>query len=85
MTNTEFDVLDELYFIQSYEYLMKSLTLSEDQLRSTLRSLLEKGWVTCYSSPTDEIIFESSNFEKEFYNYHYLANKKGLLAHNSNF
>ena len=53
--------------------------------QDSLLGPVEKGWVTCYSSPTDEIIFESSNFEKEFYNYHYLANKKGLLAHNSNF
>ena len=85
MTNIEFDVLDELYFLQSYKYLINTLELSDGRLKDTLRVLLEKGWLKCYISPTDEIEFESSNFEKEYWNYYYLATKAGLLAHNSNF
>lgn len=85
MTNIEFDVLDELYFLQSYKYLSKTLDFSDEQLKSTLRSLLEKGWLKCYKLPTDEIAFESVEFEKDYMNYYYLASKAGLLAHNSNF
>lgn len=85
MTNTEFDVLDELYFLQSYQYLIKTLGISDDTLKITLRSLLEKGWLKCYRSPTEEIEFERDAFEKEYWNYHYLATKAGLLAHNSSY
>ena len=85
MTEIEFDVLDELYFLQSYEYLIRTLKLHDNTLKETLFELLKKGWVKCYSSPTEELDFESSEFEKEYWNYHYLASKAGLLAHNSNF
>ena len=85
MTEIEFDVLDELYFLQTYEYLIKTLKLDDTSLKETLLVLLERGWVKCYSTPNDETEFDSSAFEKEYWNYHYLASKAGLLAHNSNF
>ena len=85
MTDNEFDLLDELYFLQSYPYLVKTLNMSEDVIHSTLDILLKKGWIKCYISPTEEIDFDISKFEKEYWNYHYLATKAGLLAHNSNY
>lgn len=85
MTTLEFDVLDELYFLQSYKYLIETLKLSDDKLKHTLRTLLVNGWVKCYRTPMEELAFESSEFEKDYWNYHYLATKAGLLAHNSNF
>lgn len=85
MTNIEFDILDELYFIQSYDYLVRTLKLNDKLLKKSLRDLIERGWVTCYSSPTEELAFESNEFEKDYWNYHYLATKAGLMAHNSNF
>ena len=85
MTNIEFDILDELYFLQSYEYLIRTLRLNDTILKESLQELIEKGWVKCFSSPMEEKIFESSEFEKDYWNYHYLATKAGLLAHNSNF
>lgn len=42
MTNNEFEVLDELYFLQSYTYLAKTLELDDHKLKTTLRQLLEK-------------------------------------------
>lgn len=85
MTTIEFDVLDELYFLQSYDFLIKTLKLTDEPLREVLRELLKKGWLKCYSSPIEELTFESSEFERDYQNYHYLATKAGLLAHNSNF
>lgn len=85
MTTVENDVLDELYFVQPYEYLVNTLELSNENLKSTRCSLLEKGWINCYSSPTKEIDFENKEFENDYWNYHYLADKTGLLAHNSNY
>ncbi|MCG8307154.1 MAG: transporter [Cytophagales bacterium] len=85
MTDIEFDILDELYFLQSYDYLLKTLKLNDNLLKRLLLDLIEKGWVKCYGSPTEEEPLESPDFEKDYWNYHYLATKAGLLAHNSNF
>ena len=83
MTEIEFEVLDELYFLQSYQYLINTLKMEDDNLKETLSILITKGWVRCYRSPTEEVDFEHSIFEKNYRNYHYLASKAGLLAHNS--
>ena len=85
MTTIEFDVLDELYFLQSYKDLIKILKLPDKAIKEVLQELLKKGWVKCYISPTEELIFQSTEFERDYRNYHYLATKAGLLAHNSNF
>jgi len=85
MTTIQFDVLDELYFLQSYDYLTKTLKLNDKILKETLEELLKKGWIKCYSSPTEELMPESLEFGKNYANYHYLATKAGLIAHNSNF
>ncbi|NJN24718.1 MAG: hypothetical protein HC819_01350 [Cyclobacteriaceae bacterium] len=84
MTNNEFEVLDELYFLQSYTYLAKTLELDDHKLKTTLRQLLEKKWVKCFASPMEELDFEPGKFENDFWNYYYLASKEGLLAHNGN-
>lgn len=85
MTTIEFDVLDELYFLQSYEYLTRTLKLKDRILKETLLNLLNQGWIKCYSSPTEELVFDQTSFEKDYWNYHYLATKAGLLAHNGDF
>ncbi len=85
MTETEFDVLDELYFLTAYQSLVQRVEITEDKLKETLKLLLEKGWIKCYSSPMDEMEFQKMEFERDYLNYHYLATKAGLLAHNSKF
>ncbi len=85
MTNAEFDVLDELYFLQSYKSLIQALKMNDTELTSTLEILLKRGWIKGYLSPQEEKELDISELEKEYWNYHYLATKAGLLAHNSNF
>ena len=85
MTQFEFDILEELYLIQSFHELLKKLDCDQNELKQTLQILLQKDWVRCYKPPTEELIFEKTAFEKEFIKYHYLATKAGLLAHNSIF
>jgi DNA-binding MarR family transcriptional regulator len=85
MTNAEFDVLDELYFLQAYKELVETLKMSDSELKSILENLLKRGWIKCYLSPLEEKELDISDLEKEYWNYHYLATKAGLLAHNSNF
>jgi len=83
MSDLEYDVIDELYFVQSYGHLKETLSWDEDMLRDTLRKLLEKGWIKCYINPNQEIFEDEIDFETSYRKYYYLASKSGLFAHNS--
>jgi hypothetical protein len=82
MSEEEFDLMDELYFVRSYGHLKKELDWEHEKLLATLQSLLEKEWIKCFSSP-DEEVFKNYNLPKFGKEYFYLATKKGLMEHNS--
>jgi len=82
MTDEEFEILDELYFVQKYEYLLAELNLTKDALVQNLINLYHKGWIKILSDVDLEATKDqvaAANLE----NYYFLATKKGLLAHNS--
>jgi hypothetical protein len=83
MTDPEFDIMDELYFISPFEELMKNLSMKESDLVNGLHALIQKGWVKCLEKETDNELDVTDNFKAEFKKYNYLATKAGLLAHNS--
>ncbi|MCU0445838.1 MAG: transporter [Microscillaceae bacterium] len=84
MSDLEFDILDELYFVEPYSTLKNALDVDEVQLKNTLADLLKKGWVKCFDAHTKEPIMEDDlAFDAHYQQYHYLATKEGLLAHNS--
>ncbi len=85
MSEAEFNVLDELYFVTSFSRLSAALETDDETLKKTLAALLKKGWVECYEHPGDGSPVQPADFEKEYAKYYYLATKAGLLAHNSNF
>jgi hypothetical protein len=85
MSDKEFDVLDELYFLQSFASLEKLLPYGGRELAEILENLIVKEWVRCYKAPDDEIKFDKSGYWEEYHKYYYLASKEGLLAHNSSF
>jgi hypothetical protein len=80
MSDEEFDVLDELYFVQTYTFLKETLGWEDKKLLATLVLLLEKGWVKCYTEP-DQECFEAINLQEVGKGLLYLATKKGLMAH----
>ncbi|WP_162415958.1 hypothetical protein [Cyclobacterium roseum] len=82
MTDDEFDLLDELYFLQSYEYLKNNLGWEDERLLFTLESLLKKEWIKCFSGPEEEI-FGSPSLTTKGKELYYLASKQGLLNHNT--
>jgi hypothetical protein len=82
MSDEEFDVLDELYFVQNYAFLQEALGWEDRQLLNTLTLLVEKGWVKCFTEP-DQECFESLNLQEVGKELLYLATKKGLMAHTS--
>lgn len=82
MTDQEFDVLDELYFVQSFSFLQGETSLDAETLIAILQKLIAKGWVKCFADrPALEPIHEKS-LGTEWNSYFYLATKEGLLAHN---
>ena len=83
MTEEEFEVLDELYFVTHYEELQLSLNLDTEPLKSLIISLWDKGWLRCYLGVDNELDGATVDFENQFNKYHYLASKEGLMAHNS--
>jgi DNA-binding IclR family transcriptional regulator len=84
VTDTAFEILDELYFVTSYSELATRSGLPEETLCKELDVLITKGLVKCfYPDPDTEITFEAAGFAEACRNYFYLATKAGLLAHNS--
>ena len=80
MSDEEFDVLDELYFVQTFAFLQETLAWEDKHLLDTLTSLVEKGWVKCFTEP-DQECFETINLREVGKDLLYLATKKGLMAH----
>lgn len=83
MTDIEYEILDELYFVVSFHQLLKETSLTDDTLKQELKSLINKGWVRSFSSPSEEIDIDITHFDKLYQSLYYLASKKGLFAHNS--
>lgn len=82
MTDREFDVLDELYFVVSFEELREAVDMSEPDLREVLNNLLKKSWIRCYQNHSEELLSHEVDFDRYYQQYYYLATKAGLLAHN---
>lgn len=82
MTDLEFDVLDELYFVNSYENIQEETEIEEEDLKKILQSLFNKGYIKCYRDADHEMDDGEVDLETQFKNYFYLASKKGLMAHN---
>ena len=82
MSDLEFDVLDELYFVVHFTELVKATELDESELKPLLIKLYNKGWLRCYSEPDEELDNSSVDLEVNYHKYYYLASKEGLKAHN---
>ena len=83
MTKQEFEILDELYFLISYPDLVERVEMPEENLREELGKMVQKEWVRCFRKVDEDVDWVDVDFENQFANYHYLASKAGLLAHNS--
>ena len=83
MTDQEYEIMDELYFVISFGELMDKLILEENELKVSLAALLDKQYIKCFRNVSDEIPPEHVDYENNYRNYHYLASKEGLFAHNT--
>lgn len=82
MSEKEFQVLDELYFLISFDELRSNLKMETGVVVGVLKKLLHKKWVRCYNHLGEQIEDESINLNLSYANYRYLATKAGLKAHN---
>ena len=82
MNDQEFDLMDELYFVQPYGYLLETLNWEENLILSTLHSLFSQGYIKCLDDPDSER-FGEVDILKEGKGLYFLATKKGLMAHNT--
>lgn len=83
MSEDEFEVLDQLYFITPYNDLIENLNYEDEILLDTIWLLVGKGWIKCFESPDIEIEPDEHTLRINYMKYKYLASKQGLLAHNS--
>ncbi|MDQ3392658.1 MAG: hypothetical protein M3512_00875 [Bacteroidota bacterium] len=83
MTDIEFEILDELYFVVSFKVLVDNISIEEEKLVPHLRNLINKGWVRCFLNIAGDEPTDISGFDKQYMKYYYLASKEGLKAHNS--
>ncbi|UYZ60718.1 helix-turn-helix domain-containing protein [Hymenobacter latericus] len=84
MTDAEFDILDELYFVTSFSDLQQRTSLSANELEQHLREMLEQGLVRCFwPDPDTELAYEPTLFGAVRQDCFFLASKEGLLQHNT--
>lgn len=84
MSDNEFDVLDELYFVVSFPDLRSTLSLTDEELCAALQSLIRKGYVRIlYPDQDTEYDYDDASFGQHCQDYYFLATKAGLVVHNS--
>jgi hypothetical protein len=82
MSELEFDVLDELYFVTPFDELQHQTGLSAMELIECLHSLLQKKYIKILTGPDDEVEYEADKLHQHPQKYFFLATKLGLMAHN---
>ncbi|MBK6266318.1 hypothetical protein JKA74_14825 [Marivirga sp. S37H4] len=83
MNDNEFDLLDELYFVQSYKEIKEALQWGDDKLIESLFSLYCKGFIKVLIAQDEEYSSNISTPQQvKWEEMYYLATKKGLLEHN---
>ena len=84
VTNPEYDLLDELYFVTPFRTLLEKTGLPVAELREQLRSLLEQDLIRSYwPDPDTELAYEPTSYGAIATDASYLASKEGLLRHNT--
>lgn len=82
MTDVEFDIIDELYFVTAYVDLKEATEFTDEELKANLIHMAQKGWVRVYKTVDEESEIDQLDLENSFQSYYYLASKKGLFEHN---
>jgi hypothetical protein len=83
LTDLEYRILDELYFVSSFQTLLDNLNEEKNLVFNSLKNLLENGLVIQmkYGEGRERKleIADLTTLEQS----HFVASRKGLLIHNS--
>ena len=82
MNEVAYDIMDQMYFVTSFEDVKEQSGFEDAVISSVLWNFINMGWVKCFDGPENEITVAEDDFKANFAKYHYLASKQGLLAHN---
>ncbi len=82
MNNQEIDLLDELYFVQSYGEVKNALDWKDEQLQKHLFSLNQKEYIKILTNHDEEYDGSMELNAIPWHKLYFLATKKGLLEHN---
>ena len=82
MTEYEFEVMDHLYFVVSFQDLLELTGLEKTILSGILWGLVDQKMANCFINPEEEVKVSKTTFYENFSEYYYLASKSGLLEHN---
>ena len=82
MSEEEYDIMDQLYFVTSFEEVKDLSGVDETLVKAILWRFIQRGWIKCFDDPEAEVEPTEDDFKTSFEKYHYLASKQGLLAHN---
>jgi hypothetical protein len=82
MSDIEFDILDELYFVKSWAELAELFAAVEFDLKVEVWRMLEKNWIRMIDGEEKEITLQEHDFMTQYAKFRFIATKKGLLAHN---
>lgn len=82
MNDQEIDLLDELYFVQSYGEVKSALDWKDTHLQKHLFSLYQKEYIKFLINQDDEYDGDKDVSSIPWNDLYFLATKKGLLEHN---
>jgi hypothetical protein len=83
MNEQEIDLMDELYFVQSYAEVKRAIDWEDALLQKYLLGLYEKEYVKMLTNHDEEYQGSTKNLDHIPWNeLYFLATKKGLLEHN---
>jgi hypothetical protein len=85
VTDQEFEVLDELYFVTAFKALVAALGWSSEEVFVPLSEMVQKGWVKCLDPITEQEVecMSAIALRNKVEQVLFLATKKGLFEHNS--
>jgi len=82
LTDDEFDLLDELYFVQDYSLLKNELGWADERIMLTLDSLYKKAFIKLLLDHDAEFHSNETGESIPWKELYFLASKQGLKAHN---
>ncbi len=82
MTDTQFKILDVLYFPEEFDSIVEETGLPRNLVRAEIKQMVSKGWISALrydDSAGDWIPTTIYDVEEGF---KYLATREGLMRHN---